>query len=187
MRIVRLPESYSARPMLTESAGVVAEGLTVSVAVRLVVYSAWIFTGVLAVTAVVVTVKVPVVAPAGIVMLSLGTPATARLSLVSETQAPPAGAGAPRVTVPVVEPPPVSDEALSAIDVTPVVPGSVVPSLTLAVIWCETVEPRASVSVSVKTYVPAAVRVPPSRASGPAGLSWMTDQPGGRVPVVVHR
>jgi hypothetical protein len=50
-------------------------------------------------TPVVVTENVPVVLPAGIVMLA-GTVATPVLLLVSVTTAPPVGAAAPSVTVP---------------------------------------------------------------------------------------
>ena len=60
-----------------------------------------------AVTGLVATVKFALVAPAGTVTLA-GTMATAVLLLESATAAPPAGAAALRVTVPVEGAPPVT-------------------------------------------------------------------------------
>ncbi len=78
-------------------------GVTVSVAVRLApLYVPVSVTLVLAVTAVVVMLKVALVAPAGTVTVE-GTPATAGLLLTSVTTAPPAGAAAVNVAVPVEE------------------------------------------------------------------------------------
>ena len=68
-------------------------------------------TGVDAVTALVLIVKVALAAPAGTITLE-GTLATVLL-LESRTWAPPAGAGALSVTVPVEELPPVTVEGLS--------------------------------------------------------------------------
>ena len=64
------------------------------------------FTGVDAATALVLTLNVPLAAPAGMVTLE-GTEA-APLSLVSATCPPPAGAGPSSVTVPVTGVPPVT-------------------------------------------------------------------------------
>jgi hypothetical protein len=60
-----------------------------------------------AVTALVLTVKVVLVAPLGTVTVG-GTVATLVLLLDRETSAPPLGAGPPSVTVPVEELPPVT-------------------------------------------------------------------------------
>ena len=64
-------------------------------------------TGVEAVTAKVVPVKVAVEAPAGMVTLA-GTVATAVLALARETRAPPPGAGPLSVTLPVEGDPPLT-------------------------------------------------------------------------------
>jgi hypothetical protein len=71
-----------------------------------------IVTDVAAVTVLVVTVNVALVAPAATVTLA-GTVATAVLLLVSVTTVPPAGAAALKVTVPVEELPPVTLVGLS--------------------------------------------------------------------------
>ena len=71
-------------------------------------------TGVDAVTVLVLTVKVALLAPAATVTLA-GTVAAAALSLIRETAAPPVGAGPLRVTVPVEGDPPVTLIGLSAI------------------------------------------------------------------------
>lgn len=67
------------------------------------------------VTGLVFTGNVALVDPAGIVTL-VGTVANAMLLLDSDTFAPPAGAGPPSVTVPVVELPPGTAAGVSAID-----------------------------------------------------------------------
>jgi hypothetical protein len=69
-------------------------------------------TGVLLVTGLVVTEKVAVVAPDATVTLA-GTCATAVLPLDSVTTAPPAGAAAANVTVPVDEAPPTTEAGFS--------------------------------------------------------------------------
>jgi len=71
-------------------------------------------TGVDAVTVLVLTVKVALLAPAATVTLA-GTVAAAVLSLIRETAAPPVGAGPLNVTVPVDCAPPVTLIGLSAI------------------------------------------------------------------------
>ena len=81
-------------------------GVTVSVAVRFtLLYVPVMFTGVLDATPVVVTVKLPDVAPAAIVTFA-GTAATDGFALERVTTAPPAGAAAVRVAVPVEGMPP---------------------------------------------------------------------------------
>jgi hypothetical protein len=65
------------------------------------------------VTALVPTVNVALVAPAATVTLK-GTVAVAVLSLISETAAPPVGAGPLRVTVPIEGDPPITLIGLSA-------------------------------------------------------------------------
>jgi hypothetical protein len=88
-------------------------GVTVRTADRdAPLYAAVSVTLVFDVTAVVVTGKVPVVAPAATVTLD-GADATAPLLLVSEISAPPDGAPAVSVTVPVADVPPLSDVGLT--------------------------------------------------------------------------
>ena len=92
-----------------------AAGFTVSAVVRdAPLYDAVIVTAVEVVTLLVVTVKVLLVAPAGTVTLA-GTDAALELS-ESETTAPPLGAAALSVTVPVEELPPVTLVGLTVTD-----------------------------------------------------------------------
>jgi len=95
-------------------AGVPEGGFTVSEAVLVTPeYDAEMVTGVEAVTALVVTVKLALLAPAATVTLA-GTP-PAPLSLESSTCAPPVGAGPLSVTVPVEDcAPPVTLVGFSA-------------------------------------------------------------------------
>src|SRR6267143_304023 len=86
-------------------------------------YDAEIVTGVDAVTALVLTVNVALLAPAAIVTLA-GTLA-APLLLESSTCAPPVSAGPLRVTVPVEGDPPVTLMGLSAIEESVAEPGGV--------------------------------------------------------------
>src|SRR6266550_4739613 len=92
-------------------------GVTVSEAVLVTpAYNADIVTGVEAATAKVVTVKVALVAPAGIVTLA-GTVATAGLLLESETRAPPVRADPLSVTLPVEGDPPLTLVGFSVTEV----------------------------------------------------------------------
>ena len=77
-----------------------------------------------AVTALVLTVNVALLAPAATVTLA-GTVAVGVLLLERETAAPPLGAGPPRVTVPVEEDPPVTLIGLSATAESVAEPGGV--------------------------------------------------------------
>jgi hypothetical protein len=79
-------------------------------------------TGVEAVTLLVLTVKVALLAPAATATLA-GTVAAAELSLERETTAPPLGVGPLRVTVPVEADPPFTLVGLSAIVESVVEPG----------------------------------------------------------------
>lgn len=104
-----LAESYSARVTLTVS--VVAD-VTVRLAEAVAPpYVPEMVTGVEAVTAFVVTLKVALVAPAATV--TPGGTVAAVLLLVSDTAAPPLGAAALSVTVPWAVLPPVTDVGLT--------------------------------------------------------------------------
>jgi hypothetical protein len=93
-----------------------AGGVTVSVVVRFTpLYVAVSVTLVLAATAVVLTLKFALVAPAATVTLA-GTLATPALLLVSVTTAPPLGAPAVNVTVPVAEAGPTTLVGVTASD-----------------------------------------------------------------------
>jgi hypothetical protein len=104
---------------------VAAAGVTVSEAVRATpLYDAEIVTDVDELTGLVLTAKVAVVAPLATVTLD-GTVATLVLLLESDTTAPPLGAGALKVTVPVDEFPPatlagltLSEDSVAAAGVT---------------------------------------------------------------------
>jgi len=99
------------RPLtVTDSVTACAGGVTVSPVVRVTApYVALMVTGVLAATDDVVAANVALVAPAAMVMLA-GTVATAVLLLESDTSAPPLGAAAVSVTVPVEPLPPTTVE-----------------------------------------------------------------------------
>ena len=113
-------------------------------------------------TVLVLAVKVALVAPAGTVT-EAGTVTTAWLLLKSPTTAPPAGAGALNMTVPVVELPPRthrgendSEKGVELAGWMVMLPGSLA--------W----EPRPSVTVSVNVNVPEVVGRPLRLAGGDA-------------------
>ena len=83
-----------------------------------------------AVTLLVVTVNVALLAPAATVTLA-GTVAAAVLSLERETAAPPLGAGPLRVTVPAEGDPPITLIGLSAIEESVAEPGVTVSEAVL--------------------------------------------------------
>jgi hypothetical protein len=123
-------------------------GFTVSVAVCVPLYVAEMVSAVVLPTALVVIAKVAVVAPAATVTLA-GTVAAAVLLLDRVTTAPPVGAALLRVTVPVVEVPPVTVAGLKVTDDNV----SVVVALTVTKALLDTIFPLASVmeAVIVKT------------------------------------
>src|SRR5437763_17164498 len=88
-------------------------------------------TALTAATALVVIGKVTVVALTGTVTVA-GTVAALRLLLASVTIAPPAGAAAPRVTVPVLPVPPVTAVGLTLTPTNPAAGGSTVGVAVLA-------------------------------------------------------
>jgi hypothetical protein len=108
-------------PPITEAGFSVTElsvaAVTVRVAVCVVPYVADIVGEVLAATGLVVTVKVAVVAFAATVTVA-GTCAAAVLLLESVTTAPPMGAGALSVTVPLELLPPITDAGLMTTEAT---------------------------------------------------------------------
>src|SRR2546423_7614088 len=121
--------------MRAVSGGVVGTGLTVSVAVLVpaVGLVALKTTGVEVVTAVVVTGKVFVVAPAGTVTVAGEGVAVPGLSLVTLKLTPPAGAALSSVSVPCDEPPPVTVVGLKATDVSAAGGGGGGPGVTVIV------------------------------------------------------
>jgi hypothetical protein len=98
----------------------IAGGLTVKGADAVPLKAAVMFGVTVDVTAVVVTVKLAIIAPWGTIT-ELGTVATA-LSLASATEMPPEGAGEFNVTVPVEEFPPTKLAGLNVSEVAPLLP-----------------------------------------------------------------
>jgi hypothetical protein len=142
----------------------VRRGLTVNVAVFVLPpLEAEIVTLVAVLTPVVVTVNVPVVLPAGIVMLA-GTVATVVLLLVSVTTAPPVGAATPSVTVPWLLAPPSTVVGVSTteLSVAPwvVLPPTVSVGSTDAYFRTKTLLNSATVPASPYNATPPVVRLP---------------------------
>ena len=128
-------------------------------------------------TVLVLAVKLALVAPAGTVTLA-GTVTTAWLLLQRPTTAPPAGAGALNMTVPVEELPPRthagendSEKGVELAGWMVMLPGSLA--------W----EPRPSVTVTVNLNVPAVVGRPSRLAGGDAQRL----KPGGIGPPVIDQ
>jgi hypothetical protein len=138
---------------------VTAGGVTVSDAVCVApLYDAEMLTEVEVDTVLVLTVKVAVVAPAETVTLD-GTEATAVLLLESWTTAPPLGAGALRVTVPVEELPPAT---LAGFNVRERLPAWV------AVVLINTETVFAVLSATARSSLPSPLKSPTATAAGPS-------------------
>jgi hypothetical protein len=114
-----------------DSVGCAVPGVTVKTAPQLVFNTAKILIAFVALTLVVVMLNVVLLPPAGTVTVDGTTAAASQLEIA--TEAPPAGAGPLRVTVPVDDAPAVTVDGLSVSDVTPTVTPGFTVTPTLAV------------------------------------------------------
>ena len=123
-------------------------------------------TGVAAATALVATVKVAEVAPAGMVTDALGKKAPAGLSLASATTEPPAGAGPPSFTVPFT----VEDPPTTKLESSPIRPSKGGLPMVLRAMYTAVPSTMARSGDPLRSKSPTANHLPPMNKFNPQSM-----------------